>query len=219
MTTIIPAILTNSLHDFSEKVEQVKEFPKVSDVQIDFADNNFVHNLTLLPAQIPSLPLQLTFTAHLMVQKPALYFTDLEKSGFEGVAMHWESFPDEMAFQETFAYARTFGLKPQLAINPTTPLEKVKPFFKFIDSILIMGVNPGFYGSKYVPETEERVSFLRLNDFYGIIFVDGGVTRDKVRPLISAGADALVVGSAIWTSKNPKESFIELLKETGESST
>ena len=85
-----------------------------------------------------------------------------------------------------------------------------------IDNILLMGVTPGFQGSKYNPEVEKRVKFLRDHDFYGTITVDGGVSKDNIRALLAVGADNLVVGSAIIKSKGPKESFLELRREAGE---
>lgn len=216
MSAIIPAILTADLVDFTEKLNLIASFPKVSDVQIDFADGSFVPNKTIVPAAVPTLPLKYVFHAHLMYQNPLAVLGDIEKSGFENVVFHLESFASIQELLEAKDEALDAGLATHVALNPGTSLEKLLPILNKLEHILIMAVQPGFYGGQYVPNTEKRIKFLRLHDFYGTIIVDGGVDKTNIRSLLSAGADSVVVGSAIFGNKDPKSSYLELLKEAGE---
>ena len=221
MSIIIPAILTANIDDFTGKLAEINTFPSVTNVQIDFADGRFAPHVILMPSKIPTLPLKYVFAAHLMVIRPADYIVDIQRAGFEQVALHLESFSGIQEFKTVASLAKDSGLDVQLAFNPDTSIDKVTQYIKEGDvgTALVLGVHPGFQGSPYIPETENRVLALRQADFYGTIIVDGGVSKDNIRNLITAGADNLVVGSAIFHAKHPKEVYIELLKESGENLT
>ncbi len=215
MNIIVPAILTDSLTDFTEKLAMLESFPKVTRVHIDFADHRFVSNGTILPAVLPSLPIQYEFTAHLMVYDPESYLLDLQRVGFEIASFHYETAAGLSEVEYLSKKIRALGLKPQLAINPETPVEVVIPLLREIDRLHIMAVDPGFQGSPYHHE-EEKITFLRKHGFYGTIVVDGGIDKNKVRALLAAGADQLVVGSAIMRARNPRKVYLDLLEEAGE---
>jgi len=215
MTTIVPAILTDNISDFSAKLKMMEGFPKLEAIHIDFADSRFVQNATLQPASLPALPLSYEFTAHLMCNRPQEYLADLHRTGFEVVSFHYEAEANLAEVQKTMGLIKDYGMRPQLAINPETSLENILPILKDLARIHIMTVDPGRQGNKYVPG-EAKIKFLRWRGFYGTILVDGGIDKSKVRTLLAAGADQLVVGSAILKAKDPKKVYLELLREAGE---
>jgi ribulose-phosphate 3-epimerase len=211
---VVPAILSQSVADFKEKLGRVRGFPELSAVHVDFADGRFVKNKTLLPAQISALPMDYVFSAHLMVERPQEYVEAAQKAGFESVAFHFEALTHERELSQLVRQIQDWGMRPQLAFNPQTDIRKIKPFLQEVDTLLVMGVDPGFYGSDFKEETADRVASLREGGFYGTIIVDGGIKKENAKLLLASGADYLVIGSAIFKQRDPKESYLELYQST-----
>ena len=216
MSAIMPALLCPSLEDFAEKVNIARTFPSLNAIHVDFADNRFVANQTIMPGVLPSLPLQYVFQAHLMVFNGQDFLPDLQRVGFESVVFHFEAFNNIQSLEEAIAQARELSLEPGIALKPKTELGQLKTLIKKVDSVLIMAVEPGFYGSKYIPDVEAKVKSLRLTDFYGTIYVDGGISKQNIHSLINAGADKFIVGSSIFTAQDPLAAYQELVHELGE---
>lgn len=214
MGTIIPAILTDNLDEFISSLNLVDSFPNVTAVHIDFADNNFVSNKTLKPDTVPNLPMKYEFVAHLMTTEPGKYLDDLRGAGFEIVATHIESVNNIKEFRNLLKNIKELGMQPQPVVNPKTNVEVLLPILKEVDRVQIMTVDPGFYGSKYIPG-DDKINFLRQNNFYGTITVDGGISKQNIKSLLIAGADFLTVGSNIFKKEDPKKAYMELLKEAG----
>ncbi|OGE85088.1 MAG: hypothetical protein A3J48_02850 [Candidatus Doudnabacteria bacterium RIFCSPHIGHO2_02_FULL_46_11] len=215
MPIIVPSILTSEIEDFTKKLGQIETFPDVSMIHVDFADNKFVPNWTIMPANVPALPIKYIFAGHLMCVSPKVYLEDLQRAGFEIVAFHFEALASSEEIVAIASEIKNRGMKPQLAVNPDTPIEDIIPFINYFDYIHIMTVHPGFYGGKYEPNGEERVKYLRSRNFYGTISVDGGIDKSRVKGLVAAGADHLVVGSAIFKLGIPTQNYLEIKQELG----
>lgn len=202
-TAIVPSILSA---DFSCLKKEIRSIEKHSGwIQLDVMDGYFVPNLSFGPhiagclRRITALPIDV----HLMVKKPLCFIDPFVKSGVDLITCHIES--DN--FLKALRKVKSLGIKAGLALNPDTPFEYSKRYLKEIDLLLIMSVNPGFGGQKFMPQSLEKIrqaSLYRKESglkFY--IQVDGGVCRENAGICAVAGADSLVMGSAIFKEKNP----------------
>ncbi|MCX6800470.1 MAG: ribulose-phosphate 3-epimerase [Candidatus Falkowbacteria bacterium] len=156
MKKIIPAILTNNVKELKEKLSQVEN---LSDwVQIDFADNDFVANQTIKVLDLAEIKTNLNLEAHLMVNNPADWFNDCAKVGFKRVIFHIEAKED---LEYTLHAASLYDFEIGIALNPDSKVELIAPVIDKINSVLLMGVNPGFSGQKFIPEVLNKVSDIR----------------------------------------------------------
>ncbi len=184
-------------------------------IHIDVMDGQFVPNLTF-GAQVietvrrcTSLPLDV----HLMVVEPEKYFDDFAAAGASGLTIHSEVSPH---LHRQLSRIRELGCKAGVALNPSTPLSTVCEVTAEIDLLLIMTVNPGFGGQKFIEYLIDKVRRARLMlDEDGrsdaVLEVDGGISRETIQRVWSAGADTFVAGNAIFAAKNP-QAEIELLR-------
>ena len=205
---IIPAIIAKSQQELEEKINRVKDF--VDCIQLDIMDGIFVPNESLdFNFKLPEIDCE--FEAHLMVD-------DIDK----WVERNWQKVDTIIIPIESCAKPKEFikffknpstGLRARkigFALNPETPLDAVKDYLDEINQVLIMTVNPGFYGAKFLPETLEKVRELRKLKPDLDIEVDGGINSETIGKACEAGANLFVSGSYIINSKNPKEA-IEIL--------
>ncbi len=208
---IVPSVLSA---DFSCLKKEICSVEKYSGwIQLDVMDGHFVPNLSFGPhialclRKITSLPLDV----HLMVEQPLHFIEPFAKAGADLITCHIES--DD--FLKALRKIKSLGIKAGLALNPGTPFSSAKKYLKEIDLLLIMSVNPGFGGQKFMPQALEKIRQASLYrkesglEFY--IQVDGGVGRENAGICAAAGADSLVMGSAVFREKNP--SFISKLSK------
>ncbi len=214
MTVFVPAILTQDISDAKLKLDFLASMQGVTDLHLDIADGVFVPNKTILPGDIPANPTQLKIEAHMMVNNPSIYFQDLERAGVASVTIHYESFSQLEELVTAVDNLKILGLRVGVSINPETNVNVFDKFISKIDRCLLMSVHPGFQGSKFVPETFERLRELRKTHRDVIIEVDGGVTLENFESLMAHGANRLVVGSAIWKSQDPKQTIDKFLEKT-----
>lgn len=170
-------------------------------VHIDVMDGHFVPNLTMGPFivetchKITHLPLD----CHLMIEKPENLVEAFAKAGASIITIHPEG---NRHAAETLQKIRTLGCKAGMAINPATPASALTPYLPMVDLILVMTVNPGYSGQKFMPEMVSKVAEVRLMtrnlDRQPILEVDGGVNAENIRSLNSAGANAFVSASSIF---------------------
>lgn len=212
MAILVPAILTRDPNEVSEKLQFLKKFPEVSDVQIDFADGQFAPNRTILPDEITRLPAKFKIEAHMMVKDPQHYFHNLEDLGISSVILHYESFSDHHQLESALRNIKFLEMKSGLAVNPNTDISVFDHFSLYVDVALVLGVNPGFQGQQFIPETLDRLKVLRERHEDVIIEVDGGVKLGNVGKLVGLGVDRVVVGSGIWVTQDPEETLKEFLK-------
>jgi ribulose-phosphate 3-epimerase len=204
---VIPSIIAKSQKELVDKIERVWEF--ADNIHLDIMDGVFVSDVSLnfdfkLP-QRGSLDKNLFFEAHLMLQNPWKWIKqNWEK--VDTILAPIESSKNHLEIINFLKGKREFGF----ALNPETPLEEVVEYLDQIDRILIMTVNPGFYGSTFLPEVLEKVRDLRKLKPSLNIEVDGGINQKTIKLARNAGANLLVSGSYIMYSKDAKESFNNL---------
>ncbi|GAO76537.1 ribulose-phosphate 3-epimerase [Meiothermus ruber] len=212
---VAPSILTA---DFARLGEQIREAEAagVDWIHLDVMDGRFVPNLTFGPLvveairKVTALPLDV----HLMIVEPERYIADFARAGADWITVHHEATPHaHRAVQQI----KELGKKAGLAINPGTPLEALLPLLPELDLALLMSVNPGFGGQKYIPASTERIR--RLAALRGqmnpacLIQVDGGIKPENVAEVYRAGADVVVVGSALFNNRPVAENMEKLLGE------
>lgn len=195
---IIPAILATTEEEYSQALRKIEDSGRFKDgfVQVDLMDGEFVANKSIGVEVIAKNPTELKLEAHLMVENPSEWVGTLVENVSRVIA-HIEV--GDEAIKEFIQNGNSANLGVGLAINPETPVEKLKPYFSDIDAVLVMSVHPGFQGQEFIPETLEKVkeiSHLRSeNNFSFKIEVDGGINKAVAKDLIEVGADNLVVGS------------------------
>jgi ribulose-phosphate 3-epimerase len=212
---VAPSILTA---DFARLGEQIREAEAagVDWIHLDVMDGRFVPNLTFGPLVVEAIRkvTKLPLDAHLMIVEPERYLADFARAGADWITVHFEATPHvHRAVQQV----RELGKKAGLAINPGTPLEALLPLLPELDLALLMSVNPGFGGQKYIAASTERIRRLsglrqHLNPTC-LIQVDGGVKPENVAEVFRAGADVVVVGSALFNNRPVAENMEKLMGE------
>jgi ribulose-phosphate 3-epimerase len=215
MAQIIPAILTNDQSDFRHKYSMLFGLSHYfKHLHVDFGDGEFVSAKTILPADLghflKSSPFELT--AHMMTENPGFYLKDIKAAGFSTVVFHLEAM-DSLAAEAFIAGASQLGLSVGVAVNPETPLPKVARYLRRLNLIQLMGVHPGRQGRTFIPETIERIREIKRLTKHAVVAVDGGITPTNAKDCAKAGADQIIVGSAILKAHNPKLALELLLAE------
>lgn len=207
MKKIIPAILTKDTADLKNKLEQIRGLTDW--VQIDIADGKFVNNTSVALENISHIKLidDFSIEAHLMVLAPETYFLQCQKSKIKRVIFHIEAVDD---VKKVLLKAEKFNFKKGLALNPKTPIKKIMPHIDEIELVVLMSVNPGLQGQKFILQTLDKIRELKKIAPQMKIEVDGGVNLGNIKMISDAGADYIVAGSNLFESKNIKERFKEL---------
>lgn len=199
MITIIPAILETTESGYAQVIEKINHCAELTDgwAQIDFTDNKFVPNQTVGLDIVEKYPTNLRKEAHLMVEDPINWLDSLNKMGFERVLWHLETGGTEQIIKK----AKSLGLGIGLVVNTDTALEKLRPFWSKVDVIQLMAVIPGLQGQEFITASIDRIKQLaRLrseNEVHFLIGVDGGLNDRTIPEVAKAGADNLVIGSAL----------------------
>lgn len=195
-----PSLLSSDFGRLTEELIALEQ-AGVKWVHWDVMDGNFVPNITYGQPIIKSLRKKssLFFDVHLMIEKPERYLADFVDAGADLIVVHAEA---STHLQRTLAEIRRLGCKAGVALNPHTPLSVLDYVLPDADLVLIMSVNPGFGGQKFLPATYDKVKALRAvintQGTNTLIEIDGGVTPDNTAALVAAGADVLVSGSAFF---------------------
>ena len=212
---ISPSILSA---DFSKLSSEISELEKAGAdlIHVDVMDGHFVPNITIGPEVIKDLKkhTSLPFDVHLMISPVHKYIKNFAEAGADIITIHPES-TDNLI--ETINEIKKFGKKAGVSLNPKTTIEKVLPVLSLIDLVLIMSVNPGFGGQKFIKETLEKVKLLRKEidqkKLAVEIEIDGGINFDNAKIAKKAGVDILVSGTTIFKNNegNIKKN-IEILR-------
>jgi ribulose-phosphate 3-epimerase len=201
---IAPSILSA---DFGRLAEEVRaaESAGADWIHVDVMDGRFVPNITIGPLVVEAVRkvTKLPIDAHLMIVEPERYVEAFAKAGADWVSVHAEVSPH---LHRTLQAIRAAGAHPAVALNPSTPLSAVEYVLGDCEMVLVMTVNPGFGGQKYIEACTEKVRRLRgLADARGLaleIEVDGGVKADTVARVAQAGANVFVAGTAVFGAKD-----------------
>jgi len=201
---IAPSILAADFGHLADEVDRIE--PHVDMLHVDVMDGHFVPNITIGTPVISALRTitDLPLDCHLMTLNPDFYFEDLKAAGADIVTVHIEVFPDPTP---VVAMARDMGLGIGLAVNPPTPYEAVEPFIELADMILIMSVNPGFGGQRFMgdvlPKLERVRKFIDSAGLPTDIEIDGGIGPDTIRSAREAGAEVFVAGTSVFRAPDP----------------
>lgn len=189
--------------DFTRLGEQIEEACQAGAeyIHIDVMDGVFVPSISFGMPVIRTIRkvTDKVFDVHLMIVEPDRYVKEFKECGADSITFHLEATEDA---EETIDLIRSMGCRVGMSIKPRTPVEAVRKYLSKLDMLLVMTVEPGFGGQKYIPESTERIRQVRqMADEMGInldIQVDGGITRDNVQVVLDAGANVIVAGSAIF---------------------
>jgi ribulose-phosphate 3-epimerase len=200
---IAPSLLSA---DFSKLAEEIATVETAADVlHLDVMDGHFVPNLTIGPAIVKALRphTKLTFDCHLMISEPQKYIEAFLAAGAEMISIHVETEPH---LQRALQLIRSGGAKAGVAINPGTAIESLSSAIDFCDFVLVMSVNPGFGGQKFIEPSVARIrhisKMIRERGVSVDIEVDGGIDAKTAPAVAAAGASILVAGSAVFGQKD-----------------
>ncbi len=209
---IAPSILSA---DFSRLGEEIKAVDAAGAdwIHIDVMDGRFVPNLTAGPLMVAAAKktTALPLDVHLMIVEPEHLIPEFIKEGANSITIHVETCPH---LHRTIHLIKQHGAKAGVTLNPATPLSSIEEILGEVDLLLIMSVNPGFGGQKFIPRTIDKIRAARkMIDDRGLITdleVDGGIKVDNIRALSEAGANVFVAGSAIFESPHYRRTIQEM---------
>ena len=220
MIEVLPSILSA---DFARLGEQLAalEHAGCEMFHVDVMDGHFVPNITLGPPVVASLrrATKAILDVHLMIADPDQYAPEFIRAGADQVSVHQEACPH---LDRTLHMIREKGAKAGVVINPATPVAAIDEVLEIADFVLIMSVNPGFGGQKFIPNSLRKVRELaarrKERGLHFPIEIDGGVSLKNVAAVVNAGVEWVVAGSAIFHSVNPEASFHQLRQAAREAS-
>lgn len=219
MIYISPSILASDFAILGEQVAAAQS-GGANMIHVDVMDGVFVPNISFGFPIIKSLSshFSIPLDVHLMIDSPDKYIERACTSGADFLTVHIERVPDP---KKTLTKIRSLGAHPSLTVSPKTPIESVFPFIEYADMILIMTVEPGFGGQHIIPETLVKVARLREEtERRGLrgykIEVDGGIRADNIAEAVSAGANVIVTGSAVFGEPNISEAIKRLRRAAKE---
>jgi len=219
---LAPSILDADFTNLENELTMLEE-SGADLIHLDIMDGHFVPNISFGSSIVKAIrgKTNLPLNIHLMVECPENHIESFTKAGGDIITIHYES---SKHLEILLTKIKEMGMKCGLALNPETPLKVVEYLLDKVDLLLVMTVNPGFGGQKFIPEMMDKISKARkmINNQERIIDleVDGGLNLENIPKVIKAGANIVVVGSAIFKSLNPRETIIRIkkvLKLTGES--
>ena len=215
---LAPSILSADFAHLAEQVARAQE-GGAAVIHVDVMDGHFVPNLTLGPPVVKSLrkATKLPLDCHLMIDNPDEFIPIFAEAGADWISVHQEA---TAHLNRTLQHIRDHGLRAGVVINPATPVETLTEVLDMVDYVLVMSVNPGFGGQKFLPNSLHKMRHLaEIRLQRGLNFrieVDGGVALDTVGEVIRAGAEILVAGNAVFGKGDPKTNAEQLLKAATE---
>ena len=208
---IAPSLLAADFARLESEIKGIEDH--VEWLHLDVMDGHFVSNISFGIPVIKSVRevTDLYFDCHVMTTNPDSYLEDFARAGADLVSMHIEAIPDPTGPAKR---SRQVGLDFGLVINPITPFDGIAPFVELCDLVVVMSVEPGFGGQSFLPEVLPKVEAAREwvenRGLTADIQVDGGITPDNARMVVDAGANVLVVGSAVFGADDPPSAVMEI---------
>jgi ribulose-phosphate 3-epimerase len=211
---LAPSILSSDYARLGEEVAAAARGGATL-VHVDVMDGHFVPNITLGPPIVASLhkATPLPLDVHLMIENADRYLQAFVDAGAAWISLHQEAVPH---LQRQVAFLRERGVRAGVALNPATPITTLDEILPELDYVLVMSVNPGFGGQKFIPAALDKIRRLRRTiqerGLKAQIEVDGGVDAGNIRSLVEAGAEVLVAGSAVFGHGDPEAAARRLLE-------
>ena len=212
MVKIAPSILSA---DFSKLGEEIKDVERggADYIHVDVMDGHFVPNITIGPLIVEAIrPItKLPLDVHLMIENPDQYIEDFAKAGADYITVHVEACRH---LHRTIHLIKSLGVKAGVVLNPATPVQLIEPIIEDIDMVLLMSVNPGFGGQKFISSVLSKIKKVKeMSEQKGLnleIEVDGGVNEETAILCVEAGATVLVAGSAVFNQSDRREAISRL---------
>jgi ribulose-phosphate 3-epimerase len=215
---LAPSILSADFARLADEIQLAVE-GGATVLHVDVMDGHFVPNITIGSPVVASLrkATELPLDVHLMIENPDLYIPAFADAGADWISVHQEA---TRHLNRSLDLVRQHGCKAGVVINPATPVQTLGEVLDMVDHVLLMSVNPGFGGQKFIPGSTHKIRKLAtMRQAKGVTFrieVDGGIDVDTVGEVVRAGAEILVAGNAVFGRGNPKDNAEKLLKAAHE---
>ncbi len=209
MKYIAPSILSADFAKLGDEIKAV-EAAGADWIHADVMDGHFVPNITFGPLVVEAVHrmTSLPIDVHLMIENPDTYIAEFAKAGASYISVHVESCTH---LNRSIQLIRECGARPGVVLNPSTPLQALDWILNDVDYVLIMSVNPGFGGQKFIPDTLDKIRELRQiiqsRNLHTMIEIDGGVNEKTIPAIADAGVNIFVAGSAIFGSQDYMETI------------
>ena len=215
MKLIAPSILSADFSKLGEEIRTV-ESAGADWIHVDVMDGHFVPNITIGPLVVEAVKrsTSLPIDVHLMIENADDYISAFARAGASYISVQVEACPH---LHRTVQHIKASGAKAGVVLNPSTPIESLAWIIEDVDYVLVMSVNPGFGGQKFIPNSISKIKVLRklIEDrgLSALIEVDGGINETTIAAVAAAGADVLVAGSAIFGSKDYRRTIERFRKK------
>lgn len=214
MVKIAPSILSA---DFAKLGEDIVAIDKAGAdfIHIDVMDGNYVPNISIGLPVIKSIRkyTEKIFDVHLMIEEPGRFIDDFIAVGADLITVHYEA---DRHVDRTIQYIKSKGIKAGIVLNPGTPVSMIRDLIPSLDMVLIMSVNPGFGGQKFIEYSLNKIAEVKeLSEKYNkdlLIQVDGGIDASNIKKVVDAGANVIVAGSAVFKDGKVEENIAALRK-------
>ncbi len=212
---IAPSLLAANFANLENDIRSVEQAGAVM-LHLDVMDGHFVPNISFGAPVIRSIKkcTSLILDTHLMIENPDLYLEDFQQAGSTFLTVHVEACKH---LHRTITRIRELGMRPGVSLNPATPVSAIYEILPLVDLVLVMSVNPGFGGQKFIRSSIDKIimlaDYIRSEKLTALIEVDGGIDATNISSVTQAGANIIVAGNAIFNSNNSKETFLELTKQ------